>query len=162
MPGRERERNAALPERFRHREAVMIAQRYIENGCIDPRRSHEFERLPFCVGGSNGLMTILGEQIAQHHGDERLVVDNQHTCHQITFEAHSLAQGQGPRSEQWKIERGSNQATFQYKTDHASDSRAHPGSLPDVDSNHRIVDANALGELAFSVALGPCRSDAPR
>lgn len=76
MPGCESEGDAALTKRFRNRKAVVITERHVENRRVNARRSHQFERLSFGMCGADSLVPIFGEQIAQHHSDERLVVDN--------------------------------------------------------------------------------------
>ncbi len=58
---------AALSRRLITGERMMLAQVYLDKGCIVPRHSHENEQLTYILAGS--LRFWIGE-----HGEEELVI----------------------------------------------------------------------------------------
>ncbi len=85
VSGCESKRYPPFAQRPGYGETIVIAKRHIQYRGINGSRGDQLQGLLLAMRRANRLMSILGDKIAEHHGNERFVVDNKHTRHlQIT------------------------------------------------------------------------------
>ena len=79
MPARrDHERHILLAQLARHGPDVLAFEVHIENGEVEPALLHLVERSLHRIARPADLVSERIEKILQHHGDERLIFDNQY------------------------------------------------------------------------------------